>query len=235
MCRQKKRLLLKIFIGVFVFATFNVASYAYIWANYSECGFEGPCERSLSYNLSIGDYIVESAGYFLKSHSDILLFLESVEMSEMNGIDYKELRTIIYGAIENMEKAKESCFNLKQKADATPYNQNVINLLLSFDYNAFQEERGLNIDIFKDVERFLVKGDVRGIYGLLLENSCEILDKLYAIKDFVDADTLPDISMLWRVNQDYMENLFLGQYAAEVFKLAISVDKNIANKIEFKK
>ena len=226
---QKKRFLLIIFLGVFVFATLHVISFARIWANYSECGFENQCEKSLTYQLSIGDYIVESAGYYLKSHSDFLLFLERIEMSEINGMDYTEIRTIIYSAIENMEKAKESCLNLKKTAETTPYNQYVINILLSFDYGSFQEERGLNSDIFKDVENFLKRGDVRGIYGLLLENTCEILYKLYSIKDSVDEDIFPDISMLWRVNQDYMENLFLGQYTSEVFESILSENENACN------
>ncbi len=222
MSKQKKRFFLKIFLGVFVLATLNVTSYAYIWANYSDCGFDEEGEKL----LSIGDYIVESAGYFLKSHSDILLFLDRVEMSEINGIDYKEFRTIIYKAIENMEKAKESCFNLKQKADATPYKKSVINLLLSFDYDGFKKERGLNNDIFNDVEKFLGNGNVRGIYGRLLKNTGEILDKLYSIKDSLDGDTFPDILILWRVNQEYSCVMLFGQYSAEVFRAATPVNKD---------
>ena len=68
----KKKSFLKIFIVVFFLVALSILSYARIIANYSECAFEGQCERALS--ISISNYIVESAGYFLKSHSDIILF-----------------------------------------------------------------------------------------------------------------------------------------------------------------
>jgi hypothetical protein len=201
---------------------FNIKSYSYVIANYAECGFDGGDEKS----LPISYYIVESAGYFLKSHSDIILFLNRVEMSEINGIDYKELRNILYRAIENMEKAKEEYYILKQKTDATPYNQLMINYLLSFNYNRFLNERGLISDIFKLVETFLGTGNVRGVFDLLLKNTENILDKLYSLKESVDADTFPNILILWRVNQDYIETILFGQYTSEVLKSILFEDKN---------
>lgn len=225
MIQKKKKRVKKIFIVLFFLLMLNVKSYSYVIANYGECGFNDEGEKS----LPISYYIVESAGYFLKSHSDILLFLDRVEMSEINDIDYKELRDILYRAIENMEKAKEAYYVLKQKLDATPYNQVMINYLLSFDYNGFLYERGLISEIFKEVETFLVKGNVRGIYDRLLKNTEKILDKLYLIKDSVDADTFPNISILWRVNQYYIETLLFGQYSAEVLKSILTENKNACN------
>jgi hypothetical protein len=102
----------------------------------------------------------------------------------------------------------------------------MINYLLSFNYNRFLNERGLISDIFKLVETFLGTGNVRGVFDLLLKNTENILDKLYSLKESVDADTFPNILILWRVNQDYIETILFGQYTSEVLKSILFEDKN---------
>ncbi len=232
MIKQKsKRLKLKFFIGLFVLIVFNSYSFSYIMGNFGDCGFGEDEGKGLSIvkDISIKLYIIEGAGYFLNSYSDMHLFLNKVEMSELNGVDYKELRDILYRVIENMEKAKEAYYNLKQKADNTPYNQAFINQLLSFDYVVFQNENGLNITIFKDVESFLSKGDVRGLFDRLLSNSDEILNKLYTVKESVDAERFPETSTIWRLNQDYSETILFGQYGSEVFFEITGTTKNVCD------
>jgi len=225
MINKKKQIILKTIIGLIILLLFNYNSFSRIIANRGDCTFDNGDEKGFSMNY----YITEGAGYFLNSYSDMLLFLNKVEMSELNGIDYKELRTIIYKSIENMEKAKDAYYSLKQLAEGTPYNQSVINLLLTFDYDGFQNERGLNSDIFKDVEEFLGKGDVRGLFCQLLSDTDEILFKLYSIKVMVDADVFPELSKLWRVNHAYSETMLFGQFAAEVFYEVTGTTKNECN------
>jgi hypothetical protein len=163
-------------------------------------------------------YIVEGAGYFLDSHSSMQAFLNRVEMSDVKGVDYNELREILYNAIENMEKAREAYYNLKLKADNTPYKQVMIDKLLEFNYEGFKESNGLIPFIFERVKNYLSKGDVRGIYAEFVSNTEKILEKLYEIKISVDSDQFPDISNLWRINQVYSEYLLYGQYTSEVCK-----------------
>ncbi len=76
------------------------------------------------------------------------------------------------------------------------------------------------------MEKFLGKGDVRGFFGRLLSDTDEILIKLYSIKVMVEADVFPDLSTLWRVNQDYAETILFGQFAAEVFYEVTGTTKN---------
>ncbi len=229
MTKKIKKLFLKSFISLFVLMGINLMSFGLIMGNFGDCGFVEDEGKGLSIvkDISIKLYIIEGAGYFLNSYSDMHLFLNKVEMSELNGIDYKELRDILFRAIENMEKAKEAYYNLKQKADNTPYNQSVIDNLLSFDYKGFQKERGLNKKIFKDVESYLSKGDVRGFFTILLSNTEQILNKLYTIKESVDAEKFPEISTLWRINQDYSGTMLFGQYAAEIFQAGLSFNKSV--------
>jgi hypothetical protein len=210
-------------IGVIILSFANI-SYSRLAANWSDCAYEGECDGGESTSListpmsiSMHTYIVEGAGYFLNSHSSMQAFLNRVEMFDVKGVDYNELREILYNAIENMEKARKAYYNLKIKADNTPYKRDVIKELLEFDFDGFQEKNGLLPSIFEKVESFLRSGDVRGIYSEMLASTEDILFQLYEIKDSVDADQFPDISALWRINQDYSERVLFGQFSAQIF------------------
>jgi len=94
----------------------------------------------------------------------------------------------------------------------------VIAKLLVFDYESSRETNGLNRDIFYRVKKYLVKGDVTGLYVLLESDMASIIRQLQTVKTSLDAGTLPGLSLLWRLNQTYSESLLTGQYTAEVFK-----------------
>jgi hypothetical protein len=229
MYKKNKKLALKLSVCIFILIGINLMSFGLIMGNFGDCGFDsgGGKDISIVKDVSIKLYITEGAGYFLNSNSGMQLFLNKIEMSELNGVDYKELRDILYRTIENMEKAKEAYYNLKQKADNTPYNQAFINQLLFFDYAGFQNEKGLNETILKYVESFLREGDMRGFFAILLANSDKILNKLYTVKESVDSDRFPEISTIWRLSQDYSETILFGQYGSEVFYKIIGATKNV--------
>ncbi|UCH97953.1 MAG: hypothetical protein JSV88_14155, partial [Candidatus Aminicenantes bacterium] len=71
--------------------------------------------------------------------------------------------------------------------------------------------------IFKDLETYLKKGDIRGMYSRECIEISKILALLYKVKIFLDAGQFPDLEDLWRLNQAYAQSLLFGQYAAEVF------------------
>jgi hypothetical protein len=223
MIKQNKQLVLTIIIGIFILSFANI-SYSRLAHNWSDCAYEGECDGGESTSLigtpmsvSMHTYIVEGAGYFLESYSGMQAFLNRVEVSELKGINYNEIREILYKVIINMERARVEYFILKIKADHTPYKWDVIKKLLEFDFDGFQEKNGLLPSIFEKVEGFLRSGDVRGIYSDMLAGTEEILFQLYEIKESVDADQFPDISALWRINQDYSERVLFGQFSAQIF------------------
>jgi hypothetical protein len=228
MTKKIKKFVSKVSLGVLIFILFNTITYSMIVGNWADCGFGGGGGESKSLtSFTIRIYIIEGAGYFLNSHSSIQALLNRVELSELNVIDFNEMREILYKAIEDMEKAKDSYYNLKQEADKTPYNPVMINFLLNFDYNGFREEKGLNLTIFENVNNYLSRGDIRGIFSNFLANSESILEQLYTIKEWVDAYKLPKISSLWRLNQDYVEAQLFGQYTSEIFHEILSINKSI--------
>ncbi|MGD2090251.1 MAG: hypothetical protein PVH61_29010 [Candidatus Aminicenantes bacterium] len=209
-----------ILITVLMTALFTGHLMAIVYANHS-CGAYDGCEEpegARAAGPSMGVLIMDGAGYFLRSHSHMLLLLNRVELSELYGPDYPGMQAVVNNALENMQKAGDTYKSLIATAKETPYNPEVITKLMMFDYENFRDTNGLNKDIFSRVKKYLVKGDVTGLYVLLKADMDNIIHGLQAVKASLDAGTLPKISWLWRLNQTYSESLLTGQYSAEVFK-----------------
>jgi hypothetical protein len=209
-----------ILLGIVILTITTALSYARIMANYGENAYVDPVDplNPETKSKPLNTYIVNGAGSYLKAYANLMLFLNRVEMSDIDGIDYKEMGNILGNAVADMEKAKEAYTVLKQLMDTTPYNLNMIDYLLAFDYKGFQEVQGLNAPIFEQVGSYLGKGDVRGVFGYLLTSTADILDQLYQVKESVDIEKLPAVDDLWHINQDFSETMLFGQYAANVFK-----------------
>ncbi len=193
---------------------FTLSLFPLMVLNEGDSAYEGGGKNT----PTIRKYIIEGAGYFLKSRSDLLLLLNKIELSELNGIDYLELQNIIKSVIENMENAKATYENLIAIAKETPYNESVIETLKNFDYPGFQENQGLNNEIFKEVENLLIKGDVTGVFEKFKDDLENILATMYEVKYTVDSNTFPEIAVLWEINQKYVYSLLFGQYVAVVCK-----------------
>lgn len=206
-----KTTIFKIFLGIFILCFFHMQGIARMIANTSEIGFEEPG------STGIGQYVIEAAGDFLNSQSNFLLFLNKIEMEEINGVNYAELQQVINNTVVHMENAMAKYNDLTQLADNTPYGQPTITQLMNFNYTSFQESNGLNSVIFNKVEAYLISGDVRGLYHQILGDTQSILDQLNVIKSAVDAEVIPNNSELWQLNQSYSETLLFGQYTAEIF------------------
>jgi len=207
-------------IMVTLFSLFIVNfSQAAMIANYSCASFQDQCTTTGDKRMdsTIGQLIVVAGGYYLDSHANLKLLLSQVELSELNGIDYAKARDTLCMAIDKMEMANASYLALINKADGIDYNPVVVNQLKSFDYNRFRKEFNLNPTIFKRVEHFLSKGNVRGVYKDIFIETGNILEKLYIVRESLDSDMFPTVSNLWRINQKYAEVELFGQYVAELF------------------
>jgi hypothetical protein len=213
---MKKQTILRIFLVVFTLFFLSVNVFGVIWANDTDTGFDDPGGGKAA-NITIRQYVIEGAGYFLDAYSDTLLFLNKIELAELNGVDYTELSLILTRAIDHMTDARTTYINLKQKADQTPYNQHIITELMNFNYNEFQQVNALNIVIFEQVTGYLKKGDIRGIYNHLLLDIEDIFNLLIAIKAEVDSHVFPGISNIWQLNHTSSQSLVFGQYVSMVF------------------
>jgi hypothetical protein len=211
MRKKSSLVILKVFLGVFVLFAFNTQVTARFVGNLSESSFDRQTRGQIS------TYVMEAAGYFLKSQSDMFLFLNKVELSDLEGTDFTELQSIIDMVVVNMQNAQAKYSELTALADNTPYDQTVLQQLAVFDYAAFRDSKGLNSVIYNDVEAYLQVGDVRGFYQKLYLDTQQILDLLAVLKSAVYANTLPGMEDLWQANRAYANTFLFGQYAAEIF------------------
>ena len=211
MKQNYKTTIFKVFLVIFILCVFQMQGMGRIIMNTSEIAFEEPG------STGIRQYVIEAAGDFLNSQSNFLLFLNKIEMEELNGVEYAELQQVINNTVVHMENARTKYKGLTQLANNTPYDQTKNAELMVFNYTSFQENKGLKGVIFNDVEAYLISGDVRGLYQQILGDTQSILDQLNVIKSAVDAEVIPNNSDLWQVNQSYSATLLSGQYAAEVF------------------
>jgi len=214
---QQLKSISMIFLAVVILLFSSVNALALIYGNETDGGFAGNGGGGKSIEVPIRTYVIEGAGYFLGSYSDILAFLNKVELAELKGTDYTELQKIIANAAADMQAAKDTYSNLVLIADVTPYDTDVIEELTAFDYSAFQQENRPNNAVFAEVEAYLGKGDIRGVYHRFLTVSEELLDRLNTVKTEIDACRLPRSGDLWNLNESASLSLLFGQYTAEVF------------------
>ncbi len=215
---MRKRIVI---ISLILLFTAAVPLKALMWANESCVAFPGGCLQGggekRSTGTTIGNFIAEGGYYFLKSCSDMDLFLGLMESSELSGPDYISLETAINSAALNMELAKNTYYQLKNLAAFTPYNQDVILKLIEFDYTALEKKNRLIPAIFDRVRKYLAQGNVRGIYRESYLNLTELSELLESVKKDIEANTMPDLPTLWRLNQKFSETKLFGQYVTEVF------------------
>ena len=153
MKKQNKKIWASVVV-IMVIGCFSVSmAYARLWQNWRDCVIT-PCITSTgdSSTSPLNTSLVESAGSFLKSHSNYQDFLNRVEMSEISSVDYNEFRETLYDAIENLERAKTAYANFKAEADKATYNRAMIDKLAAFNYDAFRENYGLNAPVFEKVK-----------------------------------------------------------------------------------
>jgi len=214
---KPSKLLLKGCVVVITFILFTGNIHCYIAQNGSGKGYEPPKAADTIEDNSIETYIEMGGGYFLKSHSDILLFLNKVEMSNINGSDYNEWQSILKSALDNVRSAKKAYELLIKTAEATPYNQEVITRLTRFDYASFAQANDLNEVIFKKVEQHLVAGDITGCYKNAYAGMCAIEKLLVSVQNEVSLNKMPGLTDLWKLNGLCADTLIFGQYVAMVF------------------
>jgi hypothetical protein len=204
------------FMAVFIGELLPWATYNGSGSGYDEGGQSGTSGIKDT-SPGIEGLIITGAGYFLRSKSEFLLFLNKIELSTLEGVNYTEVQNLLKSAIDNMEKAGEAYGRLVEIAHVTPYRQEVMEKIKTFDYNGLLEEKGLNVVIFKDMENYLKEGNLRGLHSRALSDTMNILAMLYRLKPGIDAGQFPVIEDLWRLNQAYAEAHLLGQYTSEVF------------------
>jgi len=205
---------------IFILFVSIVNLHGYFFANETDKAFipPNPCEGCKDYSTSsLGQLIIEAAGFFIQSNSQYQLFLKEVELSGIYGINQEAMTKALDNAITHMEMATETYLLLVKTTNNFEYNQTVLAALNHFDYTGYRDLNHLNTAIFKQVQQLLEAGDVRGSYYRFYTATEEILNRLRDIKNSMDTLKIPKIPECWRLNQLYQETQIFGQYTAEIF------------------
>ena len=200
----------------------DMKGFALIWCNKSDTCFEDPPGEILSaanVGGSMASYVAEGAGHMLAAHSHTLMFLNRIEVSGIEQVDFNNLTELNSASISSLENARTTWLTVIQKADTMPYNAMTVAKLKSFDYNSFKTERNvkLNNDVYDSAVEYLQNGDTRGLYKKLLTDIDALLIRARAIKDSLEEQRYPVLSKLWELNQLFGNTMLFGQYVAEVF------------------
>jgi len=194
--------------------------FAYIFGNGSGGGYGGGLgsgDTAAVKNGGIIEYfIIEGAGFYLDAYSEILTYLNRLELS-YGRVDKFDWLPILDRAIMKIENAIVTYYILIQIAEVTPYNETVIEKLKTFDYQQFIVERGLNENIFKEVEKYLKNGDITGLYRRIHSRFKEIRGLLLSIRHDVSLYKMPPLPDNWRLNELCSITLVSGQYMSYVF------------------
>jgi hypothetical protein len=216
--KEVRRMNFKALMGTFILMIFSMNIFSYILQNGSGQGYpDGDGDKSSVNNISIENYVIQGAGYFLQASSCIQSLLNRVEMQDFNGFYFSELEQLVYRAYFNIILARMAYEQLIQLAESTPYNREFISQLKGFDYRSFMEKNGLNAVVFNKVREYLEKGDITGSFKHTYSNLCALENLLWAIKKGIEVNQTPELSLLWKLNETCAETSLFGSYAARIF------------------
>lgn len=177
-----------------------------------------PCEEGW---VPIPGLTVNAASNFLQSNADALLFLNEVEISEINGFNLVRSRELIDSAIEKLEKARvnyEGMVVIVDGPGVPPCDKLVADgKLLTFDYDGLVAQEGLNKEIMSLVASYLVKGDIAGVYKKVLADVDVILADLNTMRDMLKKEVQPGLASCWTLLHRYSDTILFGNYVTLVF------------------
>ena len=219
MSKTKKISTVKIFIFCFSLIIINNFCFPWIVMNGATGGYnEDTQSPGIQSKIPMEILLIEGAGYFLQTQSNVQTLLHIVELQDIKFIDYIELNKLVNSTLINIINARLAYEELIKVADITPYNLYVLEKLNKFDYETFMKEKGLNPYIFGTVRDYLVEGDITGTFKHAYINFKEIEQLLLNIQSSVLENRVPDLEILWRVNELCAEETLFGSYIARVFK-----------------
>ncbi len=214
---RKKTVLQIIWISV-VTLFLSLNAFSVIYHNHGSEAYEDVSEGSSGQRSVIESYIVEGAGSFLDSYAALITLLQQVETTVPENTDYEALMNSLDKVTNNLEKARTAYDNLITVAESTPYNQVFLSKLALFDYASFKAAHTLNSDIFSQVKNYLQKGDITGAFKKSAATFDSLKTMLETLREQIAAQNIPDVNLLWDLNQAYAGECLFGQYTARVYQ-----------------
>lgn len=218
MSHIKKSSAVKIFIFCFSLIMINNYCFPWILGNGAGGGYiEDPQPPGIQGYIPMEMLLIDGAGYFMKTHSNVQTLLNMVEWQDLKSIDYIEFDRLVNKALIDIINASLAFEELIEVAEVTPYNLDVIDELNRFDYDTYLKENGINPFIFGTVRGYLVKGDITGTFKYLYQRLNEIRQMLLIIRESASENLLPGLPIFWKLNERCAETALFGSYIARIF------------------
>jgi hypothetical protein len=225
MNRDKTNLILKIVLVIVLSVSFSVLGHAVISCNWSDAAYGGTDSdtdgKRVIGGYGIESYIIEGAGYCIAANISIQKMLYTVELQGNAGMTGEAFKDDLENAIFNIRQAISTYDLLVWTAEVTPYNPEIIEKLIAFDYYRYYWNHDINYSIYSSVQYFLERGNVTGIYRRSRLRMQKILELLDLINDQIIAGQYPVIDYFWRINEKSSEGSIFGSYVARIFKAII--------------
>lgn len=198
----------KLIVSFSFFFLFIFQASAFVTVNDLDCAFKDSTEKAI-----LTTEVVTGSLHFLKAKSNIDMLLYEYEKSALQSFNTAVSFDYLEKGIAELEASRKSYNEALLIGTRLGYSQAKSELFQSFNYDDLIQLSNYNQLIATKVKNYLSKGDILGLYKKNIENLDEILDTLYAINDRMKSGKKPEITLIWRVFQQYSEAALFGNYA----------------------
>lgn len=156
--------------------------------------------------------VIEGAIHFLqaKAYSDLLL--QEYEKSARQEINYAAALDYVEKAMAELEAAKKEYQESIAAGKLAGYVAEKVQRFKVFDYDKFSTQMDLNKDLMALVKSYLSAGNILGAYQENVNNIGKILATLETIKEKIEVNITPDISLFWHLLQQFSQAALFGNY-----------------------
>lgn len=203
----------KAILVIILTMSLSVTGFCRIFGNGSGNGFDEKSGSKDEINL----LIIDGASSYLKAYTNVLLSLDKIELSDIEGINFSEVSNDLFNARKNLNSAIISYNRLIFLAENSTLRLTVFKKLKELNYEKLAKEKKLNNLMINEINNFLANGDLAGIYRSLKADFTDIDLLLEKIEQTVKNHKMPSNTHLWKLNRKFAKTLLRGQYIAEIF------------------
>jgi hypothetical protein len=156
--------------------------------------------------------VIEGAVQFLQAQAEANLLLAEYEKSGKSAFNYAAALSHAEKAIGAVEKSIAAYDQAITFGKDSGYRDEVIQKFKTFNYNSFASGKALNKDVMEVVAAYFTGGNILGVYQQNVEYLGEILITLNLVAEKCAAQQVPEVSLLWRLLQQFSGTALFGNY-----------------------
>ncbi len=172
----------------------------------------------------ISNLLIEGAAEYISSYSEALLLLREYELYGLGSFSISNALLKTESALEKLEKSRKKYSDALSIGEKAGYKSICLNKLIYYNYDKYIDDFKLNKLIADEVKYYLSRGDVIGLYKKNIEKIDEIIEILKDIHSTLSSNTIPEISVFWKLLQKYTEHILFGNYSTILSRNAYGIN-----------